>query len=295
MSRPSHWKLTPDAIRHIIPRTWMDELKKHPLTTGLYPTSFGYYPHATEHSMVRNAHDDWLLLYCVEGRATLEADEKTYSIRKGDLVILPFGLNHKYWADDGDPWSVYWLHFEGIRANDFLQNLKRPDGSPVWHLGLQAHLIESFQSLFEIREKSYRMDAYIYESSLLRQMLSFLGQIQVSPESNEYVNLNLDEVHAYMQHEIRKTLDLDELASHFNMSRFYFAKVYQKLSGTSPIAYFISRKIKHACFLLDTTTKSIGEIADELDYSDTYYFSRLFKRKMGYSPKHYRLLNHRLR
>jgi len=294
MSRPSHWKITPDAIRHIIPRSWMDELKKHPLTAGLYPTSFGYYPHATDHSMTRNAHDDWLLLYCVEGRATLEADEKTYSIKKGDLIILPSGLNHKYWADDDAPWSVYWLHFEGTRADDFLRNLKRPEGSPVWHLGLQAHYIENFQTLFEIRDKAYRMDAYIHESSSLRQMLSFLGQVQAAPDSKK-TPLNLDQVHAYMQKEINKTLNLDKLASHFNMSKFHFAKTYQKLSGTSPIAYFISRKIKHACFLLDTTSKSIGEIASELDYPDAYYFPRLFKRKMGYSPKNYRLLNDRLR
>lgn len=295
MSRPSHWKLAPDAIRHIIPRSWMDELKEHPLTEGLYPTSFGYYLHAADHTMVRNAHDDWLLLYCVDGRATLEADEKTYSIKKGDLVILPYGLSHKYWADHDNPWSVYWLHFEGTRANDFLQNLKRPDESPVWQLGLQAHLIKSFQTLFEIRDKAYQMDAYIHESNSLRQMLSYLGQLQTSPESNEKAPLNIGEVHAYMQKEINKTLDLDKLASHFNMSKFYFAKVYQKLSGTSPIAYFISRKIKYACFLLDTTSKSISEIASELDYPDAYYFSRLFKRKMGYSPKHYRLLNYRLR
>lgn len=288
MSEPSHWKLTADAVRCIIPLSWVDEMKQHPLTENLYPTSFGFYSRAADHFMERDSHNDSLLLCCLEGRAFLEVGDSTYHIKKGDLLILPSGLNHKYWSDNDDPWSVYWVHFDGNKADDFILNLNRPDNSPVWALGLKSRVIADFLILLETRNRAYQLDSFLYASSVLRQMLSFLGQIAMDPDQ---ARLNIDEVHVYMQKEINQQLDLDELASHFNMSRFHFAKIFRELSGTSPISYFISLKMKQACHILDTSNQSIGEISDELGYSDAYYFSRIFKQKTGYSPKNYRLSN----
>ena len=55
------------------------------------------------------------------------------------------------------------------------------------------------------------------------------------------------------------------------------------------IEYVTTLRINHAIRLLDSNQKlSIGEIALEVGYSDQYYFSRVFKKSTGYSPKDYK-------
>jgi YesN/AraC family two-component response regulator len=58
--------------------------------------------------------------------------------------------------------------------------------------------------------------------------------------------------------------------------------------GYSPKDYFIHLKVQRACGLLSRSDKTIHEIAYEMRYSDPYYFSRLFKKVIGISPRRYR-------
>lgn len=53
--------------------------------------------------------------------------------------------------------------------------------------------------------------------------------------------------------------------------------------------YFIRLKIQYACQLLSQTDLKINTIADKIGYDDSFYFSRLFKKVHGKSPRQYRL------
>ena len=65
----------------------------------------------------------------------------------------------------------------------------------------------------------------------------------------------------------------------------------QKEAGYTPIAHFIDLKMKRASYLLDMGNKTISEISYTLGYDDPYYFSRIYKKVTGRSPRGYRKLN----
>ena len=52
--------------------------------------------------------------------------------------------------------------------------------------------------------------------------------------------------------------------------------------------FFINLKMKEACKMLRSSEMYIYEIAQKLGYSDQYYFSRIFKKVVGMSPKKYK-------
>ncbi|MBV4004894.1 helix-turn-helix transcriptional regulator, partial [Bacteroides thetaiotaomicron] len=52
--------------------------------------------------------------------------------------------------------------------------------------------------------------------------------------------------------------------------------------------YFNLLKMQQACLLLDTTDMKINQICYKIGIEDTYYFSRLFSKIMGMSPREYR-------
>lgn len=94
-----------------------------------------------------------------------------------------------------------------------------------------------------------------------------------------------------MREHLHGSLNLDELAAQFKLSRFHFAKTYRALTGHAPIQDFIQLKMALACRLLDRGDAEVRQVAEQLGYDDPYYFSRLFRKVVGMAPSHYRALH----
>ena len=293
MSKPSNWAVTPDAVRCILPSAAVSELAKHPLSRDLFPHAVGFYPNAKGHCMTRTTHDDWLFLYCVQGKATVEVKGIKYPVSKGDLVFLPYGLPHSYRADEQHAWSVYWVHFMGEKANHYVAPFSFGNNRPVLSIGLHQRLVTDFCQLVEVASNNSSNDIkrLTYAANLLKQMICYIALLKPAEGRKGNGSLNIEHVHLLMEMKINGVLNLKTLAAHFGLSKFYFAKRYRQSTGQSPIATFIRMKMTHACRQLDTTDVNIGEIACAIGYQDVYYFSRLFKKVIGFSPKQYRNLN----
>ena len=83
-------------------------------------------------------------------------------------------------------------------------------------------------------------------------------------------------------------ISLDEAAEYANMSSCYFSKFFKKITGMNFITYVTDCKIEAAQKMLLDTDMPVINIAYELSYSETNYFSKAFKRKVGMSPTEYR-------
>ena len=292
MSTPSSWPLPPESIRFVLPQRIIRQLEEHPLSSGLYPLGAGYYKKAADHQMSRTEHDDQLLIYCLEGEGRMSLDKQTIRVKSGDILLLPRGTAHKYQALSKDPWTIYWVHFDGHHADDFMQHLL-PGGNSISSfkisLGYHSRLVSDFETLLETRRASYNLNAYLFAANQLRQILSHiavLGPLARQRAAGE--SLDLEKIHSLMQSHVHEQLDLETLAEASNLSKYHFVKKYKELTGTTPINHFIHLKIERACHLLDASSQSIGEIAFAVGYEDAYYFSRIFKKMMGVSPSQYR-------
>ena len=286
MSKTSNWPLPANSVRYVVPRALVSQLRQQPLSSELYPLGIGHYVAALGHAMTRDTHDDFLLIYCTDGRAALTIGERQGYLKAGQLVLLPRGLAHTYQADDSDPWSIYWVHFDGPIAADFYSNLPLNPDYPVIEVGQNAKLIADFENLLQVRQSGYQLRPFLHAANQLRQILSYLALLR-SPEQNAG-GFDLELIHSYMQAHIHESLELDTLAQQVNLSKYHFAKRYKEATGTSAISHFINLKIEHACQLLDIGHQSISEIGYALGYDDAYYFSRIFKKVMGISPSQYR-------
>lgn len=288
MSQPSSWPLTADSIRFVMPRRIVAALASHPLSEQLYPLAIGYYQHARGHRMQRQQHDDYLLIYCLEGRGRIWTDGKSHGIAPGDLVLLPPGRSHAYETDARTPWTIYWVHFDGPRASDFIGALTPDTQSPLIPLGLHARLTADFEALLDARQASHNLAAFIHCANQLRQLLTHIALLRPLAKRQAGDSLDLERIHSLMLARLHEQLDIDTLAAAVSLSKYHFIKKYKALTGTTPINHFIHLKIERACHLLDVTTKGIGEIAWAVGYDDAYYFSRIFKKSMGISPTQYR-------
>lgn len=288
MSQPSDWPLPPDSSRFVVPRKMVSLLSQHPLAKDLYPLGLGYYKQALNHTMSRNKHDDYLIIYCLDGEGKLTVNKQIHIVKAGDIICLPKGVAHAYKASETTPWTIYWVHFSGDKSEDFIDYLAINSNNYVFPLGIHSRLTSDFESLLECRQYSYNINAFVHTASLLRQILTHIAQLQPLAKQQAAHNFDLERVHSLMQARVHEQLELEALAEAVSLSKFHFIKKYKELTGTTPINHFIHLKVERACHLLDVTTKSINEISFAVGYEDAYYFSRIFKKIMGISPSQYR-------
>lgn len=265
------------------------KLARHALSRECYPTALGFYPRAAGHSMARQRHDDNLMIYCVEGLGHARAGEWAGTVGPGQVLLLPQGLAHEYHADDVEPWSIYWVHYQGSGTAVFNQYLGHREGQvPVHGAGLSPALVGQFRGLLAAGRTGYNTRVFINTANQLRHLftqaaLDIRGARAGGPNS-----FDLEAVQALMRENLHQPLDLDTLAGAANLSKYHFATKYKSLTGYSPIKHFLNMKMEQACQLLDSSELSVKGVAAALGYDDPLYFSRQFSRTVGLSPRDYR-------
>lgn len=99
---------------------------------------------------------------------------------------------------------------------------------------------------------------------------------------------DLDGVRDHLRVHYREDMSLEKLARMAGMTPNYFSRRFKQFYGRTPIDYQLDLRMRHACALLRTADRKLSNIASAVGFSDVYYFSRLFKRRIGISPGQYR-------
>ena len=92
----------------------------------------------------------------------------------------------------------------------------------------------------------------------------------------------------YIDSHYSQNITLDFLSNLTYMNKFHLVHTFTKQIGLSPINYAINKRIQEAKNLLSTTNYSIRDIASIVGFSNSSYFSQMFKKIIGITPKNYR-------
>lgn len=276
----------------VLPKIIVDMLEKDPLTSMLHITDIGYYPKADYHYRERKeAINQYVFIYCVDGRGWFNIDGNRYDVHANQYFILPAGQPHIYAADKNSPWTIYWIHFKGSLAPLYAQNTIPPVSiNPEIHSRISQR-INMFEEIFQTLRNGLNIENLQYATSLFHHYLGSLRYVKQYRDSNNNLttgNNDIETVIHYMKENIQRRLTLKELTDNTSYSVSHFSVVFKKEIGLSPLNYFNLLKIQRACFLLDTTDMKVSQICYKIGIDDTNYFSRLFSKIMGISPREYK-------
>ena len=274
----------------VIPEFIIDMMRKDPLLSTLHVTDIGYYPKAEYHFCERDTPvRQFILIYCVDGKGFYKVNGKEWSISAGQYFILPPGITHSYGSDNSEPWTIYWIHFEGTLAAQYSGETGVPRSIEPGSFSRIRQRHDLFEELFNILDSGLTIDNLRYAGSLFHHYLGsirFIQQYRGAGGNSKSDSVDLA-IH-YLSENIERHLTLKEIADNCRVSESRLSAIFRERTGHSVLNYFNILKIRRACDLLDNSNLKLNQICFKVGIPDPYYFSRLFSKLMGMSPRNFR-------
>jgi len=98
----------------------------------------------------------------------------------------------------------------------------------------------------------------------------------------------MDTAMTYFNENYNRDINIEEYATSKGMSVSWFIRSFKKFTGSTPMQFIVALRVNNAQVLLETTNYYINEISKIVGYDNQLYFSRLFHKLKGFSPREYR-------
>lgn len=237
----------------------------------------------------KNGRRDYTFCYVAQGRINLTVDRKDYVVQKGFFLIPP-NVPHQYNnRNNHGEYEIYWIHFTGSDAGALVRQCGL-DGDYVFI----TDVVEEIHSLVQtmIREMIFKHELYeniirsllTYVLSAVARRVKWLNSAKADRKFDARVQKALEHIYLYYTH----NLSIKELADLCNLSVSRFSALFKQTFGLFPLQYIILYRVKRACILLQSTEKTVTQIAEMVGFNDSLYFSRIFRKNIGVSPTHFR-------
>jgi two-component system response regulator YesN len=106
------------------------------------------------------------------------------------------------------------------------------------------------------------------------------------PHQN-YQQQIVSKVEAYIRHNLDKHLSLPDVAAEFNVSPNYLSQLFTRFAGEGFVEYITAARISMAKEMLIRNEGPVYDIAEKLGFESAFYFSRVFKKVTGISPREF--------
>jgi len=159
--------------------------------------------------------------------------------------------------------------------------------SPVYHLEPVTDWMERLTALVEAPRPVTIADR-ILEVSRFLDLLTAMT-VTASDAAGETPQMQrLLKACRILEAGLNQPVDLAALAREVGMSYDSFRKQFQKHIGVSPTRYRTIRRIDAACAMLQHSDITISAVAQSLNFSDEFHFSKRFKQISGMTPREFR-------
>lgn len=243
------------------------------------------------HTSKRENLTSYLFFIVVSGEGTLEYQNNTYSLKKGDCVFIDCKKPYSH-RTSKNLWQLRWVHFYGPNMNQIYEKYAERGGTPCFHPVNLSEYDKLLQNIYDVAASDdYVKDMVIYEK--LISLLTLLMKESWHPEIISRENLshkkqNLINIKEYLDENYQSKITLDELAKNFYINKFYLTRVFKEQFGQSVNQYLLQIRITHAKQLLRFTDMTMEMIASECGLNDPNYFARTFKKVEGITPSTFR-------
>ncbi len=223
--------------------------------------------------------------YVISGSGHVKTSSGEFSPVAGDSYLLYAGEEHEYYSNQDDPWTKIWVNITGILPKEIL-NAYGFCGSTLFPQLNISNFLDRIHNIANQNEKDLQ---YINDSCFITfiKLCQFLRQYSLA-NKNSKIPDNINNLKNYIDSHLNEKISLEKCGKIAGLSVSQTIRCFSKFFGMAPYEYISQQRLETAKVLLTSSQLPVYEIASQLGFSDQYYFSKYFKKKIGKSPENYR-------
>ena len=229
------------------------------------------------------------------GRAWFGEPSNVVRFQKGDMLLIPQGVEHAIEGTAAEEPHVFAVHFYAnlYGGIDLLKMIGFPLVMPARQSSPYKRVSERLVREYAVKAPGWASVMSSEINSLLIHMIRTeasifrpLASIGFESELPRLLPV-LDWIDRHLS---SSEITVGDMAERIYLSETHFRRLFHKVLGTSPVQFVRKRRIERACVLLRSTDSPIKQIAYECGFAEEAFFSRVFHRLVGNSPAAYRKL-----
>jgi AraC-like DNA-binding protein len=250
-------------------------------------------------------HDFSELVLVTGGRGLHVTGAESWPLAAGDVFVLGGSRPHDY--QNMDALRLINILYDPANLRLPLSDLPSLPGyhalftlEPAWRkrhkfnsrlrlspkeLGMVIGFVDQLDEELKSRAPGFRLMA----TAIFMQLLGWLARCySQSQNADSRALLRIGRAISHLDANYAQPIDLDGLAAIAHVPKRSFLRAFHAAMGKSPIAYLIQLRINRAAAILSHGDKSVTQIALDVGFSDSNYFTRQFTKVYGVSPRTYR-------
>ncbi len=257
---------------------------------------------------VMHKHSFIEVVFVAEGQALHTVNDMSYTVKKGNVIMIDYGVAHSFTRVGDEKFVTYDLlftpdlfHIPALENKEFValassylfssvftefKNSKVPQNLVKTHAKEFKFLFEKIYEEYNKREMGFQSIIRAYVIEIIIKIFREIDKNQ--PTYTKSHQELVEKAIEYMQNNYDKHISLDEVVSGIFLSKNYFRQIFKKTTGMSISSFTQELRVKEACRLLETTDLSSADVSYKCGFNDLKFFYSTFKKTMGMTPAEYR-------
>lgn len=254
-----------------------------------------------------DTHPAWEMVYIDRGECNIIADDKTLRLHQGDMYFHKPNEIHMLQTVKGIAPNIFIIDFysDSVAMRYFENRLLTATMSTKQHISAIIHeasntfdqqfndpftsqLILKDEGRLWAGEQTIKLRLELMLIELVRENQYYLSGPKMFVSKEIIEDEFILKIISFMEDRLYGKFTMDELSHELSFGKTYISKCFVKACGYSIIDYFTKMKINEAKKLIRTSRFNFFEISEMLMFSNSHYFSTVFKKYTGMTPSQYK-------
>ena len=291
------------SLMQIITNQFQKELKKHGSDHFPFLVSYQRLSEYDSNSFMWHYHPEIEITYIKKGSMHYRVNNQSFHLKEGDIIFCNSNALHSgemehqedcsYIPITFDPKLIYGFFQSTIctkYVEPVIQNLAvcamHIDYIESWHETFRKKMLEVI-ALDKEKPDFYELDISIRMQIMWRLLVEHLPHqpLPAASDLTEYERIR--KILSYIEQNYMNPITLAEVAEHIHLCESECTRLFKRHMNTTLFSFLQEYRIERSLEYL-STHESISNIAGKTGFSDSNYYSKVFSKIKGCSPREYR-------
>ncbi|CAH5932344.1 Urease operon transcriptional activator, partial [Citrobacter koseri] len=220
--------------------------------------------------------NSWVAVYTVQGCGKILLKDGEQITLNGNCIIFLKPTDIQSYHCEGLLWEQYWMEFTPTSIMD----IPIRQQSVIYNGDVYNQELAEVSQLITRPEPIKNNLAVAFLTKIIYQWICLID----SNGKKDPQRIQVEKLIAALHASLQRRWSVADMAATIPCSEAWLRRLFLRYTGKTPKEYYLDARLELALSLLKQEGNTVGQVADMLNFFDSFHFSKAFKHKFGYAP-----------